>query len=576
MGLSVPLPKTVMDELAQGYRTDQARMAAKSALRVGQMWEGVEVGNEASESNFVQLAVAELSAGYRMTADASADFVRSQVGDGLSVPEPNVEQMAASMGYVGPILARRAMAAGTDFEMSTSEARSHVKNQVRGAAVRLSALGGREVVRSVADGKRIGYARVTGYDPCYFCAILASRRAVYEEDSFDESDARFTGWGTVKVHDSCVVGSTQIAGPSVEAGTRRWYEGPLVIVRTASGKKLSITPNHPVLTENGWIPAGFLHEGHHVVSSPGVDGALRGAPDEGQHPVVIEDLLRTLLVVGRTLNVPGAAHQFHGDGTKAEVNVVAPDRFLANGVQSSLAQPTVQETLALAGAAGPAVALPGHSTLDHFRLGGHSADGGLVRGGRGGDTLLGGHAFPADLLGFGVGSGRDPLLAEPGFDGSPRDAMLLREGLHGLAFEMGGHDLLDGQRDLATLRFDPASFEFVGEGVGAYADLGSSLRERLVGTAVDLDRVVELERVSFSGHVYNLQTSEGWYSADGVIVSNCQCALIPVTQMNQDQLTQMSYFEQLWKDLSTKNPKKRGESPVLTFRRNYDALRKAA
>lgn len=203
MGLSVPLPKTVLDELAQNYRQDQASMAAKSALRVGAIWDGVEVGNEASESNFVRLAIEELSAGYRMTADASADFVRDRVGDGLSMPEPNVEQMAASMGYVGPILARRAMAAGTDFELSTTEARTHVKNQVRGAAVRLSALGGREVVRSVADGKRIGYVRVTGSDPCYFCAMLASRRAVYEEDSFEESDARFVGWGQVKVHDSC-------------------------------------------------------------------------------------------------------------------------------------------------------------------------------------------------------------------------------------------------------------------------------------------------------------------------------------------------------------------------------------
>lgn len=246
MGLSVPLPKTVMDELAQGYRTDQARMAAKSALRVGQMWEGVEVGNEASESNFVQLAVAELSAGYRMTADASADFVRSQVGDGLSVPEPNVEQMAASMGYVGPILARRAMAAGTDFEMSTSEARSHVKNQVRGAAVRLSALGGREVVRSVVDGKRIGYARVTGYDPCYFCAILASRRAVYEEDSFDESDARFTGWGTVKVHDSCQCALIPVTQMNQDQLTQMSYFEQLW--KDLSGKNPKKRGESPVLT----------------------------------------------------------------------------------------------------------------------------------------------------------------------------------------------------------------------------------------------------------------------------------------------------------------------------------------
>lgn len=577
MALRIPGPKTDFDRMAQRYRVRQAAMAAKAALEVGTYWKGVEVGNEQSEANFVELSVRSLMNGYMATAEDSVDFVRETVGLEPELPLPNREQMARSMAYVGPLQARRALfGSGEEFGWSSVDARRHVQKQVQGAAVRLSALGGREVVRSSIDGRRVGYVRVTGPDPCAFCTMLAGRRAVYDEDSFEDSDPRFVGWGTVKVHDSCVIGSTQVAGPSVEAGTRRWYEGPLVVVRTASRKNLSITPNHPVLTENGWIPAGFLHEGHHVVSSPGVDGALRGAPDEGQHPVVIEDLLRTLLVVGRTLDVPGAAHQFHGDGTKAEVNVVAPDRLLTDGAQASLAQPSIQETLALTGAPGPAIALPGHSTLDHLRLTGHAPDAGLMGGGDGVGSLLGGHSLPAEPHSLAHASGLDIGLAQAPINGRARDAVALRDGLHGLAPLVGGGDLGGGRQGDSGLRFDPASFEFTGDGVGAYADLGSSLRERLVGTQVDLDRVVEVERVSFAGHVYNLQTSEGWYSADGVIVSNCQCALIPVTRMTQDQLTQMDYFEQLWKDLSGKDPKETDSSPLVTYRRNYRALRNAA
>lgn len=563
------------DSLAEEFRASQAARSARSAVKVGGYWRGTEIGNEASESNFLRLSMTEISSGFLANAEEAADMAEARTGARPALPEPSTEQMARSLAYVGPLQGRRLISAGEDFDVveeSPAEIRKRLERQVRGSAIRLTALGGRATVAR-ATGVRYGYLRVTGTDPCYFCVMLASRGPVFEEDSFDVSDVRFVGDGQVKVHDSCVIGSTQVAGPSVEAGTRRWYEGPLVIVRTASGKKLSITPNHPVLTENGWIPAGLLHEGHHVVSSPGVEGALRGAPDEGQHPVVVEDLLRTLLVVGRTLNVPGSAHQFHGDGTKAEVNVVAPDRLLANGVQSSLAQPSIDETLAFAGAAGPAVSLAGGRTLEHLRLGGHPADAGPVRSGHGGGSLLGGHALPADLLCLARAAWLDSGLFESGGDRSPRHAMPLREGLHGLAIEMGGHDLGDGQRDLATLRFDPAAFEFTGEGRGAYADLGSSLRERLVGTAVDLDRVVEVERTDFAGHVYNLQTSEGWYSADGVIVSNCKCALIPVARGEEDEHEQYKEWERLWQALSGRDARETDRSPVVTFRRNLAAYR---
>jgi len=47
------------------------------------------------------------------------------------------------------------------------------------------------------------YLRVTDADPCYFCAMLASRGPVYDEDSFDDSNPRFFGPGDYKVHDHC-------------------------------------------------------------------------------------------------------------------------------------------------------------------------------------------------------------------------------------------------------------------------------------------------------------------------------------------------------------------------------------
>ena len=73
------------------------------------------------------------------------------------------------------------------------------------AAARHAANGGREQVQasSKADPRALGWVRVTSGDPCYFCALLASRPPVYKEDSFDASDALFDGPGRHKVHDNC-------------------------------------------------------------------------------------------------------------------------------------------------------------------------------------------------------------------------------------------------------------------------------------------------------------------------------------------------------------------------------------
>jgi len=64
---------------------------------------------------------------------------------------------------------------------------------------------------------------------------------------------------------NCVVGDTLVSGPPPCTAYRREYSGELVILTTASGKKLTVTPNHPILTTEGWVAAGLLDEGSYVI-----------------------------------------------------------------------------------------------------------------------------------------------------------------------------------------------------------------------------------------------------------------------------------------------------------------------
>lgn len=74
------------------------------------------------------------------------------------------------------------------------------------AAVKHVVNGARDMTDELVRQKvALGYFRVTQSEmPCGFCLMLASRGPVYDDDSFAESDPRFTGPGKHKVHDGCM------------------------------------------------------------------------------------------------------------------------------------------------------------------------------------------------------------------------------------------------------------------------------------------------------------------------------------------------------------------------------------
>jgi hypothetical protein len=78
-----------------------------------------------------------------------------------------------------------------------------------GSAVKRALSGGRTYIQDVVtkDKTAFGYYRQTREGCCSFCAVLASRGAVFKEDSFKDSDPDFANDpdlpSTEKVHDRC-------------------------------------------------------------------------------------------------------------------------------------------------------------------------------------------------------------------------------------------------------------------------------------------------------------------------------------------------------------------------------------
>jgi hypothetical protein len=242
--------------------------------------------------------------------------------------------------------------------------------------------------------------------------------------------------------------------------------------------------------------------------------------------------------------VPTSAEDFHGDGGHGDVDVVLVDRLLRHRVEAALAQRVEEELLARGVAPASRLALGG--ARDEVRVGLLSAAHGLIGGGRLGDSLLGGHLLGADLPGLSHAAHIDAERFEAATDHGAAHAVAEAEAVLTLAAEVRRRDLGVGQHDLAP-RWDAPAGPLTVESRMAYADRGHDLRLRLAGQ-VELDRVVEVSRVQWSGHVYNLTSSEGWYCANGLIVSNCDCRHIPAVEagdLSDVTVNPRRYFDSL-------------------------------
>lgn len=379
-------------------------------------------------------------------------------------------------------------------------------------------------VRSVG-----GYVRMLNPPSCSRCAILAG--AWYRKN---DGFAR---------HPGCFPAGAVVSGPAPEAATRRWYEGELAIVTTASGKKLTATGNHPVLTNQGWVPAGFLQVGDTVLSSALSQGAIPLViPDEKQRPALIEDVWGAdgMVPLGK---VPTAAEDFHGDGGHGEVDIVLPDRLLGHGEHTSVRDLAAQELLTIG--VEPPSGLAGGGPGQQLHLGVRHASDGLMGGLGLSGALLGGHLGSPHASGGGSISDLDSLVEQALAEGVAADAVTATEAVLTLSGLVGGRNLGVG-KDAEGPRWDAPAGPLTMESRVAYASRGADLGRRLAGQ-VSADCVVKVERVQWSGHVYNLTSSEGWYCADGFIVSNCDCRHIPVAEsMSGDMLVSPeAYFSSL-------------------------------
>jgi len=282
----------------------------------------------------------------------------------------------------------------------------------------------------------------------------------------------------IPAHPNCLPGDALVSPiGGVSAGSERWYEGDVVIIETLENN-LTVTPNHPVLTDCGWVAAGKLKQGDYILGYTSAEWESTIVQVNNQHMVsTIKDVFSSLDLAG--LRMPTAAPDFHGDGAGSDVAVIRPNREVVNNVNPHRIEPTSQHNFA-PGDVVSEIALPSVGTFTEFLEGYVTVAGCLMSGSDLALALLGRHSTPFDLFCLGLGPGHYSRVDYPFPESTSINASLFCKGVLGLPFN------------------------------------------------ISLQKVVKVWNDDFVGHVYNLQTDSGMYLANGIITHNCRCWPQPI------------------------------------------------
>src|SRR5690625_2297578 len=354
--------------------------------------------------------------------------------------------------------------------------------------------------------------------------------------------------------------SVRIPGGSPSAIFRRWYKGPLYKISTKNGVELPATPNHPLLSDRGWVGAQHIQVGDKLIHPHAGEGVGFGEPGVAQAPARLDELYRTVSQSGVVGRIDGRRVNFHGDWANSDVDVVRSRSDLSahgkpalnQGIDHGIFVPLGHGLVPLAGLGG----LPGGGeSVPGPEVGRPPVTGrgrpiglasGLVSAGCKSGSFLEVKPLHPQSIGLTRRSERAPGVLDALGHGSSSKTELSTQGQDRGAFVVSPNQVIQ-----VNVGSQSSSLLDVGVGPSQFADsaMGESVPDNVSADLVDpadvcaalagavaLDEVIDVQAIDFSGHVYNLESPEGWYTANSIAVSNCRCSTLTGTQSELDDL----------------------------------------
>lgn len=288
----------------------------------------------------------------------------------------------------------------------------------------------------------------------------------------------------------CFLPGQRITG-NVNALSQSEYSGPAVEIRTISGRCLRVTVNHPIMTACGWKYAGLINDRDQILcyrddiesftNEFPTSGAQGRAINNYKIPARVEDIFETIRMQGAPWarsESPIGSLDFHGDAKfiKTNINSVWSYRILPSNIYSLVGE-VFQKTKLMIGHIIP-------SCLPCMRL------------------CLFDSAFKSALNACSIQSffaSRKTCSACGGIKNIPLGFMTFGScpDLHPRIFK--------------------ASEKSPGGDLKLLGDLMMSNSRK-----VFLDGIRNVKLFSWTGHIYNLQSPNGFIISEGIVTSNSE------------------------------------------------------
>ena len=280
---------------------------------------------------------------------------------------------------------------------------------------------------------------------------------------------------------NCYPGNTVVQG-AVGLALRAWYSGQVVEIVTAGLRRVTVTPNHPVLTKYGFVRAGTLTKGDYLVGYS-ARGKSKAGPTHNvkNSPMTVEKVFRSFQQARTIISVGPRPAYLHGDAQfiKGEIEVVGPNRKLLLELAKATATQSRRDL---------SFSISNCPLRYKYVVGsqnkGFSAHNSAYFASTDSFTNFSDKSrasfAPHEFRRFGSASCLDARLSEPAGDDIRSDAKFLAD---------------------LTKRF--SSF-------------------------VAFDEIVSINRSVFRGHVYDLQSPFGFIVGNDLLLGNCRCHTAPV------------------------------------------------
>jgi hypothetical protein len=329
---------------------------------------------------------------------------------------------------------------------------------------------------------------------------------------------------------ACILPGQEIQGRVVVASKAR-YAGKAVRIVMASGERLAVTSNHPVLTLEGFVAAGNIRKGQYLLHYVREDEP--GTDDVQHSPTLAEEIFESLASFG-TETTQARNLDFHGDGAffDGEIEIVRANSSLRDDGVADATQVLSQGSLRREGEGKTLLASSSRLSKTFGTLA--LASPCLMSGANNRNPFRIGHPVPLNPVGIGVAT-QDSRPAEFTVDDGFADSMLDGQLFGGLTSQV----VLDDGSDKAVLQTDTITgMEGVSYfGPGAELDVPQSepaadssgedvvLARQLCDCfpgKILRDEVVEVDTFHYSGPVYDFQSPLGYILAERLVIGNCK------------------------------------------------------